>query len=159
MEWPDPPCKRVLVVDDDPDTLYAIADLLQIEGVEVIEAARSIAEAERALANGFRPSAVILDLHLNGERGETLLERLRADPRYANLPVIALSGDGVALRRLRGDVDGTLSKPAGLNRIIQALGDVCARPGASAARRAAAPGEVGHARTTAAQATLARSGG
>ena len=123
-----PPCARVLIVEDDTDTLYTLADILHLEGVEVIYAAKSLAEAERALASGFRPSVVLLDLNLNGERGETLLDTLRADPAYEDVRVIAFSGDRIGLLRLQEDVDGALLKPAEPSGIVQALYEVCARP-------------------------------
>jgi CheY-like chemotaxis protein len=125
-----PPCERVLIVEDDLDTLYTLVEVLQLEGVEVTHAARSLAEAERALVTGFRPSVVLLDLNLNPERGEDLLDRLRADPTYANVRVIAFSGDRSGLLRVRGAVDAVLLKPADPAGVLKVLYDVCAQPSA-----------------------------
>jgi len=124
---PAPPCQRVLIVENDPDTLYSLADVLQLEGVEVTQAARSLAEAEQALAGGFRPSAVLVDLHLDYERGEALIDKLRANPAYGDVRVIAFSGDRIALLRLRDTVDRALLKPAEPAGVVQALYEVCAQ--------------------------------
>ena len=121
-----PPCARVLIVEDDPDTLYTLAEVLHLEGVEVIYAAQSLAEAEGAIASGFCPSVVLLDLNLNGERGEALLDTLRKDGAHEDVRVIAFSGDRIGLLRLREAVDGALLKPAEPSGIVQALYEVCA---------------------------------
>ncbi len=126
MTISSPPCKRVLIVEDDFDTLYTLAELLHVKGVEVIHAASTLVEAERALASGFRPSAVILDLGLGDERGETLLGMLRANAEYRAVRIIALSGDRIGLLRVREAVDATLLKPAELGTVIQVLREVCA---------------------------------
>ncbi|HET6412065.1 MAG TPA: response regulator [Anaeromyxobacter sp.] len=120
-----PPCDHVLIVEDDLDLLNTLADLLKLEGVSHTQRATSLAEAEEALRSGFRPAAVILDLHLNGERGEMLLERLRADSTYAGVPILALSGDWLALAHLRGAVDRTLLKPTSPAGVVRALYSVC----------------------------------
>jgi CheY-like chemotaxis protein len=123
-----PPCERVLIVEDDVDTACTLAEVLQLEGVGVTHAVHSIAEAEQALAGGFRPSVIILDLSLNGERGETLLRRIRAVPDYEDIRVIAFSGDCDGLLRLREAVDAALLKPTEPARIVEALYAVSAVP-------------------------------
>jgi len=120
-----PPCDSILIVEDDLDLLNAIADVLESEGVANTHRAHSLAEAEEALESGFRPAAVLLDLHLNGERGEVLLERLRSDAAYASVPIIALSGDWLALAHLRGAVDRALLKPISPAGVVRALYSVC----------------------------------
>ena len=124
---PRSPCDRVLIVEDDVELLNALAEALRLEGVEVTHGAQSLQEARQDLANGFRPQAVILDLHLPDERGEGLLDMLRLDPSYANVRVIALSADWLALAHLRGAVDRTLLKPTSLAGVMRTLHEVCAR--------------------------------
>ena len=120
-------CRRVLIVEDEADLLYTLALILRSEGVEVTHAAQSLAEAEEALANGFHPSVVLLDLNLNGERGETLLDALRANPRWRDIRVIAFSGDRLGLLRVREKVDAVLLKPTEPAEVVQALHQVCAQ--------------------------------
>jgi len=127
---PRPPCDRVLIVEDDADLLEMLADALRLEGVGDTFRAHSLEEARQALASGFRPEAVILDLHLPDERGERLLDTLRLDPAYADVRVIALSGDWVALALLRGAVDRALLKPTSIAGVVRALHTVCATPSA-----------------------------
>lgn len=120
-----PPCNSVLLVDDDVDTLETLEEVLTFEGVAEVRHARTLREAEELLASGFVPSVVVLDLALAGERGEVLLERLRADETLARVPVVAVSGDHRALASIGPSVARTLLKPARPSDLVEALRDVC----------------------------------
>ncbi len=120
-----PPCERVLIVDDDLEVLESLGEMLVAEGVWVVHGATSLAEAEGLLARGFRPSAVVLDLLLDGDHGQVFAQRLKADPTYSRVPVIALSGDHVALEQVGGVVERSLLKPADPADLVTALREVC----------------------------------
>lgn len=122
------PCERLLIVEDDPDALELLGDMLASEGVSVIHGATTLAEAEGLLARGFRPSAVVLDLVLGSDHGGTFAQRLKADPSYSKVPVIALSGDHVALRQVGGVVERSFLKPARSLDLLAALREVCEQP-------------------------------
>ena len=119
------PCERVLVVDDDVETLYVLRDMLLLEGAADVRGARSTFEAEQVLASGFLPSAFLIDLQLDGPGGETFAARLKSDATYRRVPIIALSGDSAALRRLGAEFDRGLLKPADLDQILDALREAC----------------------------------
>jgi len=121
------PCERLLIVEDDLDSLHSMGDMLASEGVSVIHGATTVAEAEGLLAQGFHPSAVVLDLVLGADRGETFAHRLKADPTTSGVPVIALSGDHLALRQVGGTVERSLLKPARCADLVAALREVCER--------------------------------
>lgn len=113
--------ERVLLVDDDEDTLTSLQDLLQLEGVDDVRRARTLADADHILADGFRPTAVVLDLLLNGDRGEPFIGRLAADPALASVPVIAVSGDPRALAAVDRSVARAFLKPADPLELVNAL--------------------------------------
>jgi CheY-like chemotaxis protein len=115
----------VLVVDDDVDTLDVVSELLLLEGAAEVRGVRSIFEAEQVLASGFIPSVVLLDLQLDGPRGETFAVRLKGDAAYSSIPIIALSGDSFALQGLGAEFDRGLLKPADLSEILHALREMC----------------------------------
>jgi signal transduction histidine kinase len=89
--------RRVLVVDNEPAGLAALAGLLGGWGLEVATA-RSGLEAEAALERA-RADAWILDYHLDGgETGLALRERLSA--RFGEQPTVLVTADhGPALRQ------------------------------------------------------------
>jgi len=115
----------VLILEDDLDTLESLGDLLVMEGVSAVQGAKTTAEAQRILASGFRPSAVVLDLNLDGDRGEWFAGELRADPVYSAVPIIAVSGDYIALRRIEGLIEGGFLKPVDPVKLLKALREVC----------------------------------
>lgn len=59
----------------------------------------------------FQPRLVILDLHLPGVSGETILKAIREDPRLAKTRVIIATADAVRARMLEDEGDLVLVKP------------------------------------------------
>lgn len=80
----------VLVVDDAPETLRMLCDALAIEGYTVL-VARDAAEALQRFEMAV-PDAVLLDAVMPGEHGFVLCRRLKAEPSWAHVPVIFMTG-------------------------------------------------------------------
>ncbi len=105
------PPGRILVVDDDPSAREALARALTRLGHEVVEA-RGAEDALRRLPDG--PDLVLLDVHMPGMDGFTLLEMIRKDPNLWQTPVIMVTGLDGASDRLRAVYAGAndfISKP------------------------------------------------
>jgi threonine synthase len=94
----EPPAPRdIVVVDDEPRDARLIRRLLEATGrYRVIEAHDG--ESGWAAILHWRPALVVMDLMLPDISGEALLERLHADPRTADIPVVVLTAKD--LRRL-----------------------------------------------------------
>ena len=82
---------QVLLIDDDEDTRGGVAELMRMDGCEVIEAADG-AEALAMLRTGWRPCVMLLDLNMPGMSGWEFREHQRHDRRIAHVPVVVLSG-------------------------------------------------------------------
>lgn len=80
----------VLVVDDAPETLGLLCDALSQEGYTVL-VARSAAEAWQRFEMAV-PDAVLLDCVMPGEDGFGLCRRIKAEPSWAHVPVIFMTG-------------------------------------------------------------------
>jgi len=103
---------RVLLVDDDPDLLSALQQVLQSAGFEVV-ATTSGAEALAVVAE-LPPDAAILDVIMPSSSGLEILSQLRSNPITARIPVIFLSGLSSSKERIRGlaaGADDFLVKP------------------------------------------------
>jgi CheY-like chemotaxis protein len=114
--------RRILVVEDDADTLQLFVAYLTRLGAEV--RAASTAVAALALLESWRPDVVLCDLHLPDVDGYALLARLRADPTLADLPVVAISGSHPSLERdrsLRAGFANHVAKPTRIQQILEAL--------------------------------------
>ncbi|MFN7131374.1 MAG: ATP-binding protein [Myxococcales bacterium] len=77
---------RILVVDDDEVSRYLVASQLAGPDVEVVEAASGEQGLRRARDEA--PAAIVLDLVMPDLSGTEVLERLRADPATAGIPVV-----------------------------------------------------------------------
>jgi CheY-like chemotaxis protein len=79
--------RTVLYVDDEPDIREIVELALGlVEGLNVV-----VCESgERALQRlpDITPDLVLLDVMMPGTDGPTTLQRMRADPRFANIPVV-----------------------------------------------------------------------
>ncbi len=101
----------VALVEDNADNRLLVEAIL--EGVYEVRSYADGAEALAAFA-ADPPALVLLDISLPGLDGPAVLARLRADPRLAAVPVIALTAhalDGDRARFLAAGFDDYVSKP------------------------------------------------
>jgi CheY-like chemotaxis protein len=83
---------RILVVDDDEDTVTSTAVLLQLWGHEVVTARDGATALETAAS--WRPNVVMLDVVLPLASGYEVARRLRRLPDLDGLRLIAVTGAG-----------------------------------------------------------------
>jgi CheY-like chemotaxis protein len=81
---------KVLVVEDEPSIVTIVRYHLESAGFDSYFAGD--AEEGWRLLVGESPNAAVIDIRLPGADGWTLIERLRADGRYHDLPVVVLTG-------------------------------------------------------------------
>jgi two-component system KDP operon response regulator KdpE len=110
---------RVLVVDDEPQIVRALAVNLQAIGYKV-DVARSGEEALRVAAD-HRPDAVILDLGLPEMDGLEVIQGLRG---WTTVPIIVLSvreGERDKIAALDAGADDYVTKPFGMGELLARL--------------------------------------
>ena len=83
--------KHLLVVEDDEDQRHAIVELIAHEDVE-ITAVDTAEKALHELASSKHYDCVVLDLGLRDMSGFDFLEKVKADPAKADLPIIVYTG-------------------------------------------------------------------
>jgi adenylate cyclase len=110
MSAPAP--SKVLVVDDTPQNVKLLADLLGVKGYAVATAVNG----EEALAKvaSERPDLILLDVMMPGLSGYDVCRRLRADAETALLPVVlvtSLDPQGERVKGIEAGADDFLSKP------------------------------------------------
>jgi CheY-like chemotaxis protein len=81
---------KVLVVEDQPSTVAILRYHLESAGFDEVVAG-DIQEGWRLLTSEF-PDAAVVDIRLPSEDGWTLIRRVRADARFADLPIVVLTG-------------------------------------------------------------------
>ncbi len=112
---------RVLVVEDNPDTLEMLRFILRESGAEVI-AAESADEAMDALER-FRPDALVSDIAMPGKDGYDLIRevRSRAPEQGGKIPAVAVTAYARAEDRMRALASGFqmhVAKPVDPNELI-----------------------------------------
>jgi len=87
--------ERVLLMDDDPNALEALTELVRDLGAEV-RACVNEEEARAAIDSGFRPHLLVMDLRIDGKlSGVDITNRLRAQLTPPP-PAIIVTGDTAA---------------------------------------------------------------
>ncbi len=102
--------KKLLLVDDEPDLLKMVSDILEDAGFETVLTAASVKEAVSA-AKEEKPDLIVLDVMLPDGDGFSLMQQLRA---FTNVPVIFLTAKDEAADKLAGlglGADDYISKP------------------------------------------------
>ena len=109
--------KRVLLLEDNKESLDLIEEILTEEGYHVI--AFDHYESVDHIID-FAPELILLDIRLSDGYGHLLCEDLKNDPKTKNTPVILVSGAG-NLEKIARDcrADDFLSKPFDLVDLVQ----------------------------------------
>lgn len=120
--------KRLLIVDDEPNLLRAVAACLRGEGYEV-ETARSGEEALIHIAQRL-PDLIISDIRMPRMDGFALARQLRSNPRTDLIPVIFLTAKDESADRIAGirsGVDAYLTKPFEPDELIAVVANILTR--------------------------------
>jgi two-component system cell cycle response regulator DivK len=116
---------RVMVVEDEFDSVQVVSRVLQHHGVEV-HVARNGYEALKLLGE-ILPTLILMDLALPEMDGWETLARIRANPQTAQIPVVAITAYhsvNVAEDALHAGFDAYFPKPLDTTSLMQRLADV-----------------------------------
>jgi signal transduction histidine kinase/ActR/RegA family two-component response regulator len=117
----DTPC-TVLVIEDDADSREVLVDLLRAAGCTVMQAVDGLEGLERCRSERF--DIVFSDIRMPHMNGVELIERLRADPFTAALPVVAVSASSLEHERrfyIANGFQDFIGKPYPFQDVYRAL--------------------------------------
>lgn len=127
--------KKVMIVDDEPNILLSVEFLMQREGHEVVTA-RDGQEAIELLA-AAKPDLMILDVMMPRKNGFEVCNEVRADPGFADMPILMLTAKGREAEIKKGEslgADAYITKPFSTHELVakvQALLEGQRSPGQS----------------------------
>lgn len=104
--------EKILIVDDDVDSLKLIGLMLQRNGYEV--AAANTGGQALAKAENERPNLIILDVMMPDMNGLEVCRRLRSNPLTADIPIIMFTAKTLIDDKVKGfeaGADDYLTKP------------------------------------------------
>ena len=119
---------KVLVVDDDPQTLQLMSHIVRAQGYEVTTAI-SGAEALRQVSIA-RPDVMLLDVMMPEMDGIEVCRRLRANKNYADLPIVlltAMAEPGDHADGLLAGADDYIAKPVDPASLVARIKSVLRR--------------------------------
>jgi CheY-like chemotaxis protein len=114
---------RILVVDDEPDLRFVLRRIFERAGHEVADAGHGAQALE--CVRGSLPELVVTDMMMPVMDGRELIRRLRADPATAQIPILAVTGNG----ELADAADALLAKPFRPDQVLAAANALLARQG------------------------------
>ncbi len=115
--------KKVLIVDDDMRTLFALSRLLADRGMQTLKAENG-ERALRLLDEVPDVDIVLTDIMMPVMDGFNTIKRIREQPRFHNLPVIALTAKAMPKDRedcMQAGANDYMTKPVDQDRLISML--------------------------------------
>ncbi|MEA2465101.1 MAG: two-component system, cell cycle response regulator DivK [Acidobacteriota bacterium] len=123
--------RKILVVEDNDMNMQLVEFLLEEGGYAIVKAT----SGEEALAitqNGSdsTPDLILMDIHLPGMDGLSVVRAMKEDARTARIPILALTAHamrGDKDRFLEAGCDGYISKPIDVKTFIASIERFMAR--------------------------------
>lgn len=123
------PKKRIMIIEDDPDTIDLLQVILELQGYEPIPALGG--KMGLQLLEQQQADLILLDLMMDDMDGWTVLRRLKADARFCNIPVIILSvkhqlEDARRAKEHKGQYAGWVVKPFNVRALLASIAEILA---------------------------------
>ena len=104
--------EKILIIDDDLDTLRLVGLMLQKQGYTSVSANSGAQGLEMVEAE--KPDLIILDVMMPGMDGYEVARRLRANEKFRDIPILMFTAKGQLDDKVAGfeaGVDDYLTKP------------------------------------------------
>ncbi|MBI1871542.1 MAG: response regulator [Chlamydiae bacterium] len=111
--------KRIAVIDDTPDTVKLVSEVLAVEGVEVLKAYNGVVGLEMILQS--KPDLVLLDVVLPGLGGYEICRKVKSNPLLWSIPIIFLTSKDELKEKVEGlysGVDDYITKPFEMEELL-----------------------------------------
>jgi two-component system cell cycle response regulator DivK len=121
--------KIILIAEDNPTNRELLRELLEIRGYGVAEACDG--KEALAIVEQAPPDLVLLDIDMPLMDGFAVVRKLRENPRFTSLPVVAVTAyamQGDREKIMNSGFDGYLSKPINSGLLVHELSRLLAHP-------------------------------
>jgi CheY-like chemotaxis protein len=123
---------RVTIVNDNPDFLELVHDILEDDRYEATTVDGDRPDALDQV-RASRPDVLMIDIRLGTDtlHGWRVAQEIRRDPRFTGLPILVCSGDLLALEEVADDLQQqryvrTLAKPFTIDDLTGAVDELLA---------------------------------
>ena len=114
---------RVLVVEDNEMNMQLVEYLLEEGGYQIVKAA-SGEDALSTLRGGEPVDLILMDIHLPGIDGLSVIREMKSDPQTGSIPILSLTTHamrGDEDRFLEAGCDGYISKPIDVKTFLTSI--------------------------------------
>ncbi len=115
---------RVIIVDDDEDTVLVFSEFLRVKGIDVIGTGSNGKEAVELYKN-LKPDIAILDMKMPEYDGKYAIDMIKKEDPKARIIVVT----GYSNHKTEElDIDAIFFKPYDVDKIIYAIKQIQLRP-------------------------------
>lgn len=120
LDWDNLESWCVIIIDDEPDNLDLVVETLTFYGVTV----HSSNDGEKGIemVENFNPNLILLDLSMPDVDGWEVHRRIRAMPKFADVPIVAMTAHamvGDRERVMEAGFDGYMTKPIRVPNLVK----------------------------------------
>jgi len=115
--------KKILIVDDDMRNIYSLSSALSEKNMQILEAENGH-EALRCLDQQPDIDLVLMDIMMPEMDGYEAMRKIREDPRFYNLPIIALTAKAMKGDReecMKAGANDYIPKPVDMEKLFSLL--------------------------------------
>jgi len=115
--------KKVLIIEDHPETVEVMETIMKPLGVEVLVAYDGITGSKLAVSG--KPDLILLDIMMPEMNGFEVCRRLKADPETAKIPIVIVSVRTSEDDKENGNkcgADEYLTKPFDPKKLLEVVG-------------------------------------
>jgi CheY-like chemotaxis protein len=122
-------CARtVMVVEDDPDILETIAEVLEDDAYRPVLASNGASALDQLRAAQTKPCVILLDVMMPILDGRGFRARQQEDPELKGIPVVVLSAHAdAALAAVEMQAEGFIRKPVDLHNLLDTVERFCVK--------------------------------
>jgi len=86
--------KKIMIVDDEPDILFTVGQVLETSGYEVIKASNGTECIEILNQLPNTPDLVLLDIMMPEISGWDVAAKIKENPKWKEIPIVFLTAKG-----------------------------------------------------------------
>ena len=116
--------RKILVVEDNDMNMQLVEFLLEEGGYDIVKAASGEEALEITRNAAGAPDLILMDIHLPGMDGLSVVRAMKTDDRTRRIPILALTAHamrGDKDRFLEAGCDGYISKPIDVKTFISSI--------------------------------------
>ena len=114
----------ILYVEDNQDNRSLMRRVLGAEGYSVVEANNASQAVEKLENEGDNIDLILMDINMPDIDGYTLTAKIKAIPKFSNIPIVAVTANvmrGDREKSLEAGCDGYIQKPIDIDTLGQQI--------------------------------------